>query len=40
VIKINLLAVDRDRVKKKSKFSIGGEKLTIGCSLILVAGAL
>ena len=40
MIKINLLAADRDRVKKKSKFSIGGEKITIGCSLILVAAAL
>jgi type IV pilus assembly protein PilN len=40
VIKINLLAVDRDRVKKKSKLAGGGEKITIGCSLILVAAAL
>jgi type IV pilus assembly protein PilN len=40
LIKINLLAVDRDRVKKKAKFPGGGEKITIGCSLILVAAAL
>jgi type IV pilus assembly protein PilN len=40
LIKINLLAADRDRGKKKAKFSIGGEKVTIGCSLILVAAAL
>lgn len=40
MIKINLLAVDRDRVKKKAKFPGGGEKITIGCSLILVAAAL
>ena len=39
MIKINLLAVDRDRVKKKSKFP-GAEKITVGCSLILVAAAL
>jgi type IV pilus assembly protein PilN len=40
LIKINLLAVDRDRVKKKSKFPGGGEKITVGCSLILMAAAL
>ena len=40
MIKINLLAVDRDRVKKKSKFPGGGEKITVGCSLILMAAAL
>jgi type IV pilus assembly protein PilN len=40
LIKINLLAVDRDRAKRKSKVSIGAEKVTIGCSLILVAAAL
>jgi type IV pilus assembly protein PilN len=40
LIKINLLSVDRERVKRKAKFQIGGQKLTIGCSLILVAGAL
>ena len=40
MIKINLLAVDRDRVKRKSKLPGGGEKITIGCSLILVMAAL
>ena len=40
MIKINLLAVDRDRVKKKAKFGVGSEKVTIGCSLILVMAAL
>jgi type IV pilus assembly protein PilN len=39
VIKINLLAVDRDRVKRKAKFQIG-QKATLGSSLILVVGAL
>jgi type IV pilus assembly protein PilN len=39
VIKINLLAVDRERAKRKSAFQIG-QKVTIGCSLILVATAL
>ncbi len=39
MIKINLLAVDRDRSKKKSKFPVG-EKVTVGCSLILVLAAL
>jgi type IV pilus assembly protein PilN len=39
LIKINLLAVDRDRVKRKSKFAVG-EKVTVGCSLILVVTAL
>jgi type IV pilus assembly protein PilN len=39
LIKINLLAVDRDRVKRKATFQVG-QKLTVGCSLILVATAL
>jgi type IV pilus assembly protein PilN len=39
VIKINLLAVDRERAKRKSAFQVG-QKVTIGCSLILVATAL
>ena len=39
MIKINLLAVDRDRAKRKAKFQIG-QKVTVGCSLILVASAL
>ena len=44
MIKVNLLSVDRDRVKKKaSKFQlggIGGQKATLASSLILVATAL
>lgn len=39
MIKINLLAVDRERDKRKAKFQIG-QKITVGCSLILVAAAL
>ena len=39
MIKINLLAVDRERTKRKSKFQIG-QKITVGCSLILVVAAL
>ena len=39
MIKINLLAVDRDRAKRKAKFQIG-QKVTVGCSLILVGAAL
>lgn len=39
MIKINLLAVDRERTKRKATFQIG-QKLTIGCSLILVAATL
>jgi type IV pilus assembly protein PilN len=39
VIKINLLAVDRERAKRKSTFQLG-QKVTIGCSLILVVTAL
>jgi Tfp pilus assembly protein PilN len=44
VIKVNLLSVDRDRVKRKaSKFQFGGaggQKATLASSLILVATAL
>ena len=44
MIKVNLLSVDRDRVKKKAaKFSfggVGGQKATLASSLILVATAL
>jgi type IV pilus assembly protein PilN len=38
MIRINLLAVERDRAKKKSAATLGttGQKLTIGCSLILI----
>ena len=39
MIKINLLAVDRERIKRKTKF-VAGQKITVGCSLILVATAL
>jgi type IV pilus assembly protein PilN len=39
VIKINLLAVDRDRAKRKAKFQIG-QKITAACSLVLVVAAL
>jgi type IV pilus assembly protein PilN len=35
LITINLLAVDRDRVKRKAKFQVG-QKLTAACTLILV----
>ena len=35
MITINLLAVDRDRVKRKAKFQVG-QKLTVACTLILV----
>ena len=40
MIKINLLGVDRERNKRKAKLALAGQKLTIGCSLILVAAAL
>ncbi len=39
MIKINLLAVDRDRTKRKAKFQIG-QKITAACSLVLVVAAL
>ena len=39
MIKINLLTVDRERPKRKAKFQVG-QKVTVGCSLILVAAAL
>ena len=35
MITINLLAVDRDRVKRKAKFQVG-QKLTVACTLILI----
>jgi type IV pilus assembly protein PilN len=41
MIRINLLAAERDRAKKKSvTLGTAGQKLTIGCSLILVLGGL
>lgn len=39
MIKINLLTVDRDRAKRKATFQVG-QKITVACSLILVAAAL
>jgi type IV pilus assembly protein PilN len=39
LIKINLLTVDRERTKRKATFQIG-QKITVACSLILVAAAL
>ena len=39
MIRINLLTVDRERAKRKAKFQVG-EKVTVACSLILVAAAL
>ncbi|MBI3403458.1 MAG: PilN domain-containing protein [Acidobacteria bacterium] len=41
MIRINLLTTDRDKAKKKGAAAFGssGQKLTIGCSLILVLAA-
>ncbi len=39
MIRINLLTVDRARAKRKAKFQVG-QKVTVACSLILVAAAL
>jgi type IV pilus assembly protein PilN len=39
VIRVNLLANDRQNTRKKFAFH-AGQKLTVGCSLILVAGGL
>ena len=39
MIRINLLTVDRARDKRKAKFQVG-QKVTVACSLILVAAAL
>jgi type IV pilus assembly protein PilN len=38
MIRINLLAAERDRAKKKGAVTLGtaGQKLTVGCSIILV----
>jgi type IV pilus assembly protein PilN len=36
MIRINLLAVDRERAKKKTKFEIG-QKIAVACSFILIA---
>ena len=42
MIRINLLAAERDRAKKKGAVALGttGQKLTIACSLILVLAGL
>jgi type IV pilus assembly protein PilN len=40
MIRINLLAAERTPAKKKLAFQLGGQKLTVGCTLILVAAAL
>ena len=40
MIKINLLAVDRERTKRKATTFQVGQKITVGCSLILVVAAL
>jgi type IV pilus assembly protein PilN len=39
LIKINLLAVDRERSKRKAKFQVG-QKVTVASSLLLVATAM
>ena len=39
MIRINLLGVERAKVKKKVAFQVG-QKLTLGCSLILIVTAL
>ena len=39
MIRINLLGVERAKVKKKVAFQVG-QKLTLGCSLILIATVL
>ena len=42
MIRINLLAVERERAKKKAGAAFGttAQKLTVGCSLILILTAL
>ena len=41
MIRINLIAAERERTKKKAvTFGTAGQKLTIGCSLILILAAL
>jgi len=41
MIRINLLAAERDKTKKKAvTFGTAGQKLTVGCSLILVLAML
>jgi type IV pilus assembly protein PilN len=40
MIKINLLTTERKAAKKKAEFAIGGQKVTLLCTLILVGAAL
>jgi type IV pilus assembly protein PilN len=40
MIRINLLAVDRDKKKKKAVTLQAGQKMTLGCSLILILAVL
>jgi type IV pilus assembly protein PilN len=42
MIRINLLAAERDKAKKKSSAVLGtsGQKLTVGCSLILILAVM
>ncbi len=40
MIRINLLAAERSAAKKKAPFAGAGQKLVVGCSLILVLGVL
>jgi type IV pilus assembly protein PilN len=42
MIRINLLAAERDRSKKKAAAVLGttGQKMTVGCTLILIVAAL
>ena len=40
MIRINLLAVERERTKKKTVTFQVGQKLTVGCTLILILGVL
>ena len=40
MIRINLLAADRDKKKKKAVTLQAGQKMTIGCSLILILAVL
>ena len=40
MIRINLLAVERDRTRKKAVTFQTGQKLTVGCSLILILAVL
>lgn len=39
MIRINLLAADRERARRRTKFQVG-QKITVGCSLILIGTVL